>query len=137
VQPRKDRVEAVNSLYSPETNSILTLNTIKSAYISEVNNLTTLKRDSLSSTQSLKEGPLNFCESLPEISDSAIMTHDALKNKTPRNFLLESKKENRRPGALDQQHLARIMEKPSFNAIKIGIAKTNNIDKLMKKYSIV
>jgi len=130
VEPRRDRVEAVNSLYSTETESVLTLKNIKNAYISEVNNITTLKRDSPNSTQSLREGPLNFYDNLPGIIESA--PHDALKNKTPRNFLLESKKENRKSVPLEK-----IMEKPSFNTIKIGITKSNNIDKLMKKYSIV
>ena len=118
----RDRVEVINQFYSSDNNSFVTLNNVKNSYIADLNELKSLKKDS---SKSLKD--YDEYKSLPDISEVKTASVDALKNKTPRNYLLEHKNTTKKEVIT--------MEKPSISAYQIGIAD-HNITKLMKKYSI-
>lgn len=124
IKSNRDRVEPVNSLNSSETRSF---GTIKQGYINELNDL---------KQNSRIEDNFNF----PEISESKQtfepQTCGALLNKKPVNYLLEQKK-TLMPGSrgLDEKK-QECYVKPTITQYKIAMADNNNINKLMKKYSI-
>jgi hypothetical protein len=101
------------------------LNKIKGSNASDLNELKLHSPSSVESSKLLSDFNVKRpTESL--LNELKPLPSDALKNITPRNFLLEQKNATRKE--------MKQFEKPSLNAINPYI--TDNISKLMKKYSI-
>lgn len=117
----RDRVEVINQFYSQDNNSFVMLNNVKNSYIADINDLKAFNKDSSKSQKTYDQN------SLPDIGEVKASPVDALKNKTPRNYLLEHKNTTKKEVIT--------MEKPSISAYQMDMAD-HNITKLMKKYSI-
>lgn len=103
------------------------MKSVKQGYINEISDL--------KQTSRIED---NF--NLPEISESKqVLEHQAggaLLNKKPINYLLEQKKSLLAGSrGLDEKKQENYV-KPTITQYKIAMADNNNINKLMKKYSI-